>query len=298
MPESRIDIAPSLVARLVAEQFPQWANLRIRAVEPGGWDNKTFRLGDDMSLRLPSAERYGAQVAKEHRWLPRLAPQVPLAIPVPIALGQPAGGYPWHWSVYRWLEGESASIDRIADLNAFAVTLAQFLIALQHIDPTGGPLPGAHNFFRGGSLSIYDAETRGAIASLNGKIDVDTVTAIWQIALESTWQGAPVWLHGDVSAANLLVHQGNLHAVIDFGCSGIGDPACDYAIAWTLFSGESRKIFRSALSVDDATWARGRGWALWKGLITLAEAIETHPLTAEAAQQTIGEIVTDDKRTG
>ena len=296
MSVDRIDIDIPLVTRLVAEQFPQWAKLPIRAVEPGGWDNKTFRLGEDMSLRLPSAERYAGQVEKEHQWLPRLAPLLPLPIPVPLARGQAGENYPWNWSVYRWLEGENATIDRIEDLNQFALKLAQFLIALQQIDPTSGPLPGQHNFFRGGSLAIYDAEIRDAIASLHGKIDTNTVTAIWESALESTWQDSPVWLHGDVYATNLLVHKGCLSAVIDFGCSGVGDPACDFTIAWTLFSGESRKTFRSALSVDDSTWARSRGWALWKGLITLAENIYTNPLTAETAQQTIDEVIDDYNR--
>ena len=195
---TRIDIDIPLVTRLVAEQFPQWAKLTIRAVEPGGWDNKTFRLGEDMSLRLPSAERYAGQVEKEHTWLPRLAPLLPLPIPVPLAMGQVGENYPWNWSVYLWLEGKNATIDCIEDLGQFAVKLAQFLIALQQIDPTGGPLPGQHNFFRGGSLAIYDAETRAAIAALHGKIDTEAVTAVWKSALESTWQGAPVWLHGDV----------------------------------------------------------------------------------------------------
>ncbi|MCG8367088.1 MAG: aminoglycoside phosphotransferase family protein [Pseudanabaenales cyanobacterium] len=292
----RIDIDIPLVTRLLAEQFPQWAKLPIRAVEPGGWDNKTFRLGEDMSLRLPSAERYAGQVEKEHKWLPRLAPLLPLPIPVPLAMGQAAEGYPWNWSVYRWLEGENATIDCIEDLDQFAAKLAQFLIALQQIDPTAGPLPGEHNFFRGGPLSIYDTETRNAIASLHDKIDTDAVTAVWESALESNWQGAPVWLHGDVYATNLLVHKGCLSAVIDFGCLGVGDPACDFTIAWTLFSGESRKTFHLALSVDDSTWARSRGWALWKGLITLAKNIDTNPLTAETAQQTLNAVIDDYNR--
>ena len=301
----RIDIDIPLVTRLVAEQFPQWAKLSIRAVEPGGWDNKTFRLGEDLSLRLPTAERYAVQVEKEHLWLPQFAPLLPLPIPVPLAMGQASENYPWNWSVYRWLEGDNATFGSIKDLNEFAVKLAEFLIALQQIDSTGGPLAGQHNFFRGGSLAIYDAQTRDAIAksgkqsliaSLHDKIDPDTVTAIWESALESTWQDSPVWLHGDVYATNLLVHKGCLSAVIDFGCLGVGDPACDFTIAWTLFSGESRKMFHSALCVDDSTWARSRGWALWKALITLAQNIDTNPSAAEMAQQTIDEIIEDYKR--
>jgi aminoglycoside phosphotransferase (APT) family kinase protein len=210
-------------------------------------------------------------------------------------MGFPSDGYPWHWSVYRWLEGENATIERIADLQQFATALAQFLAALQRINPAGGPPPGQHNFFRGGPLAIYDTETRDAIAALHGKIDTDAVTAVWEAALQATWHGPSVWLHGDVVATNLLVKRFRLSAVIDFGCSGVGDPACDLTIAWTLFSGKSREAFRAALPVDCATWARGRGWALWKGLITLAEHMNTNPLEARKAQRAIDEVLADHK---
>jgi len=294
-PAARVDINVPLVAQLVTVQFPQWAHLPIKPVEFGGWDNRTFRLGEDMTVRLPSAEAYTGQVEKEHRWLPRLAPLLPLPIPIPLAMGVPADGYPWHWSVYRWLEGENATIEPIADLQQAATTLAQFLAALQRIDPAGGPPPGQHNFFRGGPLAVYDTETRDAIAALHGKIDTDAVTAAWKAALAATWHGPPVWLHGDVSAQNLLVKRGRLSAVIDFGCSSVGDPACDLTIAWTLFSGESREAFRAALPVDGATWARGRGWALWKGLITLAEHMNTNPLEAGKARRAIDELLANHK---
>ena len=296
MPFTKADITISLVSQLVAAQFPQWADLPIKPVEFDGWDNRTFRLGEDMSVRLPSAEWYTQQVEKEHRWLPRLAPLLPLLIPVPLAMGVPAYGYPWHWSIYRWLEGERATIECIADLRQFATTLAQFLTALQRIDPAGGPLPGKHNFFRGGPLTIYDIETRNAIAALDGKMDTDAATEVWEAAVKATWHDPPVWLHGDVSAGNLLVKEGRLSAVIDFGCSGVGDPACDLTIAWTLFSAESRQAFCSALPVDSATWARGRGWALWKALITLAGHINTDPLEAVKARHVIDEVLADHKQ--
>lgn len=183
-------------------------------------------------------------------------------------MGVAADGYPWHWSIYRWLEGEDAAIERIADLSQFATTLAQFLTALQRIDATGRPPPGQHNFFRGGPLAIYDGETRQAIATLDGEIATLAVIAVREAGLTATWSGSPVWLHGDVSAGNLLVKRGRLSAVIDFGSSGVGDPACDLSIAWTLSEGQSRDAFRAGLPVDRATWARGRGWTLWKGLIT------------------------------
>jgi aminoglycoside phosphotransferase (APT) family kinase protein len=292
-PATKVDINASLVGQLVTAQFPQWADLPIRPVKLDGWDNRTFRLGEDMSVRLPSAERYSAQVEKEQRWLPRLAPDLPLPIRVPLAMGVPANGYPWHWSVYQWLEGENATSERIDDLHRFATMLGRFLSALQQIEPAGGPPPGQHNFFRGGPLATYDGETRDAIASLHGKIDTDAVTAVWESALKATWHGTPVWLHGDVSAENLLVRGGRLRAVIDFGSSAVGDPASDLTIAWTLFSEESREAFRAALPVDRATWARGRGWALWKGLITLAEHIDTDPSEAGNARRAIDEILGD-----
>jgi len=288
-----VHIDTALVRRLIAAQFPQWADLPIRPVEVGGVDNRTFHLGPRMTVRLPSAARYTLQVEKEHRWLPKLAPLLPLPIPVPLAKGAPAEGYPWQWSVYRWLEGETATIERIADLGEFATTLAEFLIALRRIDPTGGPPPGQHNFFRGGPLTVYEAETRQALAALDGKIDTGAASAVWEAALAATWHGPPVWFHGDVAAGNLLLGDGRLSAVIDFGTSGVGDPSCDLAIAWTLFEGTSRDAFRAALQLDDATWARGRGWTLWKALITLAEHVDTDPLEAERARHVIYEVLAD-----
>jgi len=291
-----VGINVSLVGRLVAAQFPQWADLPVEPVELDGWDNTTFRLGQDMSVRLPSAARYVPQVEKEHRWLPKLAPLLPLPIPVPLAKGLPGEGYPFPWSVYRWLDGEPASVERIDDLAGFATTLADFLTALGRIDPAGGPQPGRYNFFRGGPLAVYDAETRQAIAALDGRIDADAATAAWEAALAATWHGPPVWFHGDVASGNLLVEGGRLSAVIDFGTSGVGDPSCDLTIAWTLFGGESRDAFRTALRLDDATWARGRGWALWKALITLAGHIDTNPLEAGRALRVIEEVLVEHER--
>lgn len=295
---TRVEIDVALVQRLVDTQFPQWATLAIEPVQFGGWDNRTFHLGKAMSVRLPSAQGYAAQVEKEHRWLPRLAPFLPLSIPLPLAMGLPADGYPWHWSVYQWLDGEVAAIESIADLRQFAITLARFLTALERIYPTGGPPPGPHNFHRGGPLTIYDAETRQAIAALDGQIDADAATAVWEAALNAAWHGPPVWLHGDVAAGNLLVKEVRLSAVIDFGCSAVGDPACDLTIAWTLLCGESRKAFRAGVPVDGAAWARGRGWALWKGLITLARHIYINPLKAEEARRVVGEVLADHKQAG
>ena len=291
-----IEIDVSLVRRLVAAQFPHWADLPVKPVEVSGWDNRTFHLGDDMSVRLPSAAQYALQVEKEHRWLPRLAPQLPLPIPAPLAMGLPSGVFPWHWSIYRWIDGEAATVDRIADLSEFAVALARFLIALQQADATGAPAPGPHNFFRGWPMATYDDEARQAITALNGEIDAAAATDAWEAALASTWGGPPVWVHGDVSAGNLLVKGGRLCAVIDFGSSAVGDPACDLYIAWTFLEGKGRDAFRAALPLDEATWARGRGWTLWKALITLAEHHRTSPAKAEIARRVIDEVLADHRR--
>jgi aminoglycoside phosphotransferase (APT) family kinase protein len=287
-----IDI--SLVRRLLRTQFPQWADLPVAPVEVGGVDNRTFRLGDGMLVRLPSAEAYATQVDKEQRWLPLLAPHVPLPVPVPLARGLPTDGYPFHWSVCRWTVGETARLERIDDLDEFAITLADFLTALQRIDPSNGPPAGRHSFFRGGPLETYDADTRGALDGLNGQIDRGAATAVWETALAATWNGSAVWFHGDVAPDNLLVRDGRLAAVIDFGCSGVGDPACDLTIAWTFFTGRSRDAFRAALALDPATWARGRGWALWKALITLVEHVDMAP--AAAARQVIDHVLADHER--
>jgi aminoglycoside phosphotransferase (APT) family kinase protein len=289
-------ITTALAARLVAGQFPEWADLRVTPIESDGNDNTTFRLGEEMSVRLPSADRYAAQVDKEHRWLPILAAHLPLPIPEPLAEGAPAYGYPRHWSIYRWIEGEPATVERIADLGRFATDLAEFLGALYRIDPAGGPAPGKHNFFRGGPLSTYDVETRDAIAALGTEIDTHGAAEVWDAALRATWNGFSVWIHGDVSASNLLVANGRLSAVIDFGCSAVGDPACDLTIAWTFFFGESREKFRARLPMDDKTWARGHGWALWKALTTLVRALKTNPQEAEKVRRVILDVVAEHKR--
>jgi aminoglycoside phosphotransferase (APT) family kinase protein len=284
-----IDIA--LVRRLVDAQFPQWAELPVRQVAESGWDNATFRLGYQMTVRLPSAAAYALQVKKEHVWLPRLAPLLPLAIPTPLALGRPTASFPWEWSVYRWLEGVTAAHSRVGDPSELATSLACFLDALQRVDPAGGPPPGPHNFYRGGPLSRYDAQTRKAIALLDGQIDARAVNRIWEAALISEWRGSPVWIHGDVSAGNLLVLEGRLNSVIDFGMLAVGDPACDLSIAWTFFEGESRKAFRAMLPLDANAWARGRGWALWKALIIAAKLIQTNPVEAAQPWRVISEIL-------
>ena len=266
MTEDKVQIDVSLVRRLIKAQFPQWADLPVKPVEFGGLDNRSFHLGEHMIVRLPSSAKYSSQVEKEQHWLPKLAPHLPLSIPKPLAMGNPTSEYPWHWSIYQWLDGETATIERIADLSQFASQLAEFLVALQKCDATDGPVAGPHNFYRGGPLETYDKETRQAINTLDDKSLADALISVWNKALKSTWLKKPVWVHGDIAVGNLLVTKEQLSAVIDFGQLCIGDPACDLAIAWTLFKGENREAFRATLSLDSDTWARGRGWVLWKTL--------------------------------
>ncbi|MEV6523951.1 aminoglycoside phosphotransferase family protein [Longispora sp. NPDC051575] len=290
-PPERVDVSAELVGRLVAAQFPQWAGLPVTPVARGGWDNFTFHLGAELSVRMPSAAEYALAVEKEHRWLPELAPRLPLPVSTPVAKGQPGEGYPFPWSVYSWLDGETARADRIADPVRFAGDLAGFLAALRRVDPAYGPRPGTHNWFRGGTLRTFDNIVREALAALAGRVDGDLVAEMWRDALGTPWDGAESWLHGDVARGNLLVRGGRLAAVIDFGTCGVGDPACDLAVAWTLLTVEGRRVFRAALGVDDAEWARGRGWALWKTLSTCAYSVDDVDEDAEDARRVLDGIL-------
>lgn len=265
------DITIDLARTLIQEQFPAWADLPISPVAESGNDNRTFHLGATMSIRLPSAERYALQVDMESRWLPYLAANLRTPIPLPLAKGAVSPAYPWSWSVMQWIEGESANKHRVGDLTKFAMALAGFLQELHAIAPQGGPPAGAHNFHRGGSLAVYEGETRRAIEQLGDAVDRSVLFRIWERALKSVWKKEPVWVHGDMAAGNILVdEEGALSAIIDFGMLGVGDPACDLVMAWTFFDEESRKVFKEQLSLDEDTWDRGRGWALWKALITYA----------------------------
>lgn len=288
----------SLARRLLAAQFPEWADLRIERVRSAGTDHAIYRLGEDMVVRLPRISGAVGQAEKERRWLSKLAPHLPLAIPAPLAKGAPGEGYPFPWSVHRWLEGKSAAEERLDDPRHTAVELARFVTDLRRIDPTDGPLAAEHGL-RGVPLSTRDAPTREAIAALRGGISADAATAAWEAALQATeWDGPPVWFHGDLLPGNLLVERGSLSAVIDFGGLGVGDPACDLMVAWSLFSGESRDIFRKESSSDDATWARGRGCALSQALIFIPYYLKTNPIGVGVARRALDEILADHHERG
>jgi aminoglycoside phosphotransferase (APT) family kinase protein len=288
MHADEVETNAALVHRLLSTQFPQWADLPIERVESAGTDNAIYRLGDHMVVRMPRIHWATGAVAKDH-WLPKLAPLLPLAIPIPIARGTPGEGYPWDWSVVSWVEGEIATIGRITNLDEAATDLAQFATALHRINFQGGP-PAT----RGVPLATRDEPVRDAIASLHGKLDSGAVTAVWDAALRAPlWDGPQVWVHGDLYDGNLIARGGRLHAVIDWGGLGMGDPACDLIAAWSLFSGESREVFRAALSVDDATWARGRGWALSVALIAIPYYEHTNPVIVANSRHKIAEVLAD-----
>jgi len=278
--DGRAGIDAALVKRLIAAQFPQWRDLPVTPVE-------------DMTVRLPTVEGYVVAVDKEHRWLPVLAPLLPVAIPISLAKGAPGESYPFSWSIRRWVDGQTASRDRAGELPGLATSVAEFILALQHVDATGGPQAGAHTFYRGAPLAHYDDETRRCLAMLDGRMDTQSASAVWDAGLRARYHGHPVWFHGDIASGNLLVNDGRLVGVIDFGTSGVGDPACDLVIAWTLFSGDSRETFRNSVGQDAATWARARGWALWKALIGLAQDIDTNAQAAEVNRRVINDILAD-----
>lgn len=282
-----------LATALIAEQFPQWAHLPVTPVATSGWDNRTFHLGEEMLIRLPSSPDYAGQVLKEQLWLPRLATGLKIQIPVPLGTGKPSERFPLPWSVYRWIPGETVAAHPPADKAVFARDLADFLTAFQSMDITGGPAAGAQNFHRGGSLAVYDNETRQALANLKDKTCIPLFLRIWENALQSPRTTEPVWVHGDISAGNLLTADGRLSAVIDFGQLGTGDPASDLVIAWTFFDRESRNIFFKRLKCDTGTRARAMAWALWKALIVSAAPQNTNVTEAGQAARTLEQIIAD-----
>ncbi|MFF0200836.1 aminoglycoside phosphotransferase family protein [Streptomyces sp. NPDC005017] len=283
-----------LVRRLVAGQFPRWAALPVERIASGGTVNAMYRLGEDRVVRLPLVRGGVADVALEQEWLPRLAARLPVAVPEVLGAGRPAEGYPWPWSVYRWLPGGNPRAGDLAEPVELAEGLALFVAAMR-----GVGLPGAPRAHRGGPLAEQDVETRAAIERLRALpqegVDCDAVAARWAEAMRApTWDGPPVWLHADLMPGNILVDGGRLGAVIDFGCAGLGDPACDLFPAWNLLPPPARRVFREALDVDDVTWRRGRARALSQALIALPYYRETNPAMADNARHVIRAVLDDD----
>jgi len=264
------DITAALVQRLVADQFPHWAHLPVTPVPKQGWDNRTFRLGGQLSVRLPSGGAYVAAVEKEDRALPALAAHLPLPVPEPVATGAPSEHYPHPWSVRRWLEGDTLLDAPDVDRAQLARDLGAGLTVLRDAPTAGGTAAGAHSFYRGCHPSAYADQIQRALHLLADTVDTKACEAVWDKAMRTVWTGAPVWFHGDIAHGNLLLTGGRLSALIDFGTCGVGDPACDLQIAWTYFEGEDRALFRDTAGLDDGTWARGRAWTLWKALIMMS----------------------------
>lgn len=290
MHENEVITDPKLVRRLLRDQFPQWAHLQLDLVDSYGTDHDIYRLGDDLAVRLPRIDWATNQAAKEAKWLPRLAPHLPLAVPVPLSIGHPAHGYPFDWAIYEWIPGEDTN--GIADLEQAAVDLAAFIEALRHIDTSDAPVrpPEA----RGSPLAELDDQVRRSIQQLDDMIDGQAAERLWEESVDSgPWTGDEVWVHGDLLPGNLLVVEGRISAVIDFGGLNVGDPACDLQPAWNVFTGASRRRFRTELEVDDDAWQRGRGWVIYQTVSALAYYRDTNPGIVRQAWHALDQVLNE-----
>jgi aminoglycoside phosphotransferase (APT) family kinase protein len=291
--ETTLDVP--LVRRLVCGQFPHLADREIAPLVTAGTDNAIYRLGDDLAVRLPLRESAAPQIAREQRWLPHLAPHLPLTIPEPLWAGVAAEGYPWPWSIRRWLDGRDAAHAGVPNRLQAAKDLGGFLTALRAIDARGGPPAGRANHGRGLPLARLDKRVRGDLARLGGEIDVGPPLSAWDEALSApAWSGPGAWLHGDLHPSNLLVRDGRIVAVLDFGLLGVGDPAADLFVGWSLLDAPARAVFRDAAAADDAMWKRGRGWAVFNAVIALAFYLKTNPVLYQMARRTLAEIASQD----
>jgi len=286
MHADQLDIDVALVGRLVSAQFPEWAGLQLEPVHSDGTVNAIYRLGTELAVRLPLRRAGERSLRKERLALSRLAPRLPLAVPEPIAAGAPGEGYPCEWSVFRWIEGEPWRSERVADPCRAASELARFVAALRAVDPADGPSNPLGD--RGSPLASRDAAAKQAIAALEGEIDARAVRREWEAACAATlWDRRPVWFHGDLLPMNLLLADGRLCAILDFGTAAVGDPACDGMPAWVVFAGEARTVFQRELGGDGAFWARARGWALSTALIAWAYYRRTNPAMVARARRTL-----------
>ncbi|HCU06306.1 MAG TPA: acetyltransferase [Holosporales bacterium] len=288
-------ISIELAKKLIDHQFPEYADLPITSVEQQGHDNHTYRLGDALLIRMPTAEAYALKVPKEHALLPKLAAHLSINIPTPIKMGAPSKDFPYPFSIYKWLDGQSANLVHIDEdaLDCIAVQLAIFLKELQNIDGVDGPEPGQHNWWRGDHVSVYDKGARKQIANLENIIDHKACLHLWENACATSWKQAPVWIHGDFSSGNILINDNKLSGVIDFGGMGIGDPACDLVIAWTFLKGKSQEIFKQAMGLDADTWTRARGWALWKATFELCYIKEKDSAAAAFQKSIINSVINE-----
>lgn len=291
MHEGEVHIVAALVERLVADQLPHLADRPVRTIPATGTMNAIYRLGDDLCVRLPRLKDSADRGDRELYWLPRLARHLTLPIPEPVATGAPGPGYPFRWAVYRWIDGTTRAEYPTGDETQLAAGLAAFVLELRAIDTTAAPRAGRR------PLAQLDAATREAIAASGDEIDRPAATAAWDRALAApAWDGERAWIHNDLLPTNLLVEPrtGRLCAVIDFGGAGAGDPAADLVPAWSVFGPTGRDAYRAALDVDDATWARARGYALHQAALIIPYYAGTNPGLVAVALRTVGQVLDDD----
>ena len=255
--------------------------------------NRTYRIGEDMLIRMPTAESYALKVPKEQELLPKLDKHLSIAIPTPIKMGWPSADYPYPFSIYKWLEGRSANHVQLDDrlLEGIALQLATFLKELHSISDVNGPGPGQHNWWRGDHVSIYDKGVREQIANLVDVIDSGAALNLWKRACTTKWQEKPVWIHGDFAVGNILIQDNKLSGIIDFGGTAVGDPACDLVIAWTYLFGKARKIFINEIDLDTGAWLRARAWALWKATFELCQIENKSSYEAQLQKKIIDEVL-------
>ncbi len=289
MHADEVDIDVALVRRLVAAQFPRWADLPVRLVRSTATVNAIYRLGDELYVRLPRVGAWADGLERELRWLPRLAPHLSLRVPEPVCEGRPTPYYPFPWAIYGWIEGRPYSDALVDDERRAAEDLARFVAELRRIDPVAGAPRGGRE-----PLRDLDADTRAAIASSGDVIDARAATAAWDLALQAPpYNGTPVWVHADLLRPNVLVKGGRIRAVIDFGGAGVGDPAADAIAAWSVFGRAGRGVFRDALGVEDGAWDRARGFALHQAALIIPYYTTTNPDFVALAKRTVEEILAD-----
>ncbi len=289
-------ISIELAKKLILTQFSEYADLNVTDIEEQGHDNRTYRIGDDMLIRMPKTESYALKVPKEQEFLPKLATHLSIAIPEPIKMGVPSSDYPYAFSIYKWLEGRSVNhfqLDNKSQEN-IVLDLATFLKELQGITDVAGPVPGKHNWWRGDHVSVYDKGAKEQFANLADIIDIDRALNLWERACATRWQKRPVWIHGDFSVGNILINNKRLSGIIDFGGTAMGDPACDLVIAWTYLYGKAREIFIREIDLDNDTWLRARSWALWKATFELCQIEDKDSLEANLQKKIIDSVLNEN----
>lgn len=293
---SQLNITPALARKLIDAQFPEYTNLPITSVEQQGHDNRTYRLGNALLIRMPTDDSYALKVPKEQALLPKLSAHLTLRIPAPIKMGVASSLYPYPFSIYKWLEGTSINMLTLneACLDKLAFDLAKFLKELQRIQTIEGPMPGQHNWWRGDHISVYDQGAREQIAQLGEIINVDSALSLWERASKTTWHKPFVWVHGDFAIGNMLIKDNKLSAIIDFGGMAVGDPACDLVIAWTFFKDKARTIFIQEMALDQDTWLRAKAWALWKATFELFQITNKNNFEGHIQQKIIKDILSDE----